>query len=250
MSSLGMEIFKLGYQISPIIMVNGIASQIPGQMLPIVAITEAANFTLGLLSGNGVPDLDQFFAHWKPLPGTTLISNQVATYPFANQAVAGNAIIAQPLTVSMLMDCPVQASGGYTTKLATLTVLQQTLLQHNAAGGTYTIATPSQIWTNCLLVSVRDVSGGDSKQVQHTWQFDFVQPLVTLNQAQQVYNSLMNKIAGGLPTSLTPSWSGLASTVTSAVTGAAGSITSTVSGLVGSASSTVSSAIGSVSSII
>jgi hypothetical protein len=241
MSSAGMEIFKLGYEISPIILVNGIASQIPYQMLPIVALTQAADFTLGLLSGNDLPNLDSYFAHWKPLPGTTLIQNQIGSYPFANQAIAANAIIAQPLQISMLMNVPVQTEGGYTAKLAAMTVLQQTLVAHNAAGGTYTVATPAQIFTNCILILVRDVSGGESKQVQHTWQFDFVQPLITINQAQQVYNSLMNKIAGGLPTGLTPSWSGLSSTTGSNLVGASGAAIPSVTNLTGSLASGVSS---------
>ena len=209
MSSTGNAIFKLGYELSPILLTNGIASLIPFQMLPIVALTEAENFVFGLLNGPSVPSLDQFFAHWKPVGGTTLIDNQIGQYPFANQAVAANAIIAQPLQISMLMYCPVQVAGGYTSKLATLTVLQQTLAQHNAAGGTYTVATPAQIYTNCLLVKVTDVSGGEAKQVQYAWQFDFIQPLVTVNQAAQVYNTLMNAIGGGLPTPQIPTWSGL-----------------------------------------
>jgi len=216
-SSLGQELFKLSFQISPVILVNGVASQIPGQMLPIVALTQAADFTAGLLNGvNTLTSLDDYFAHWKPLPGTTLVSNQIGSFPFANQNVAANAIVAQPLNISLQMSCPVQHEGGYTAKLATLTVLQQTLTQHNALGGTYSIATPGQIFANCILLQVRDISAGESKQVQHTWQFDFVQPLVTINQATQVLNTLMDKISGGLPTGIKPVWSG-----PSALTGAA-----------------------------
>ncbi|CAN7226604.1 hypothetical protein [Caballeronia sp. LjRoot31] len=212
MSSLGREVFQLGYEISPIILVNGIASQIPGQMLPIVALTESASFTAGLLNGTAVPALDQFFAHWKPLAGTTLIHNVYGQFPFANQQTAADCVIAHPLTIAMLMVCPVQSVGGYTAKLASLTVLQAALKAHTNMGGTFSIATPGQIFSNCLLTSVRDVSGGESKQVQHAWQFDFIQPLITLDLAAQVMNSLMNKIAGGLNTGQAPSVSGIPST--------------------------------------
>jgi hypothetical protein len=213
MSSLGREVFQLGYEISPIMLVNGIASLIPSGMLPIVALTEAAAFTLGLLNGTVVPALDQFFAHWRPMPGTTLIQNTYGQFPFANQQVAADSAIAQPLVISMLMACPVQSAGGFTAKLATLTVLQQTLKQHSNAGGTYSIATPGQIFTDCLLVSVRDVTGqGESKQVQTAWQFDFIQPLITTNLAAQVYGSLMNKVSNGLNTGMTPSVSSIDST--------------------------------------
>jgi hypothetical protein len=200
--------YQLAFQISPIFLVGGIAALIPGGVLPIVALTQAADFELGLLNGSVNTDLDQFLCHWRPLPGTTLVANQVSLNPFANQAVAADAVIAQPLNVSMLMDCPAQLEGGYAGKLATLTVLQTALTMHNASGGTYTVLTPAGFYTNCLLTLVRDVSGGDSKQPQHTWQFDFLQPLLSLNQAGQVYNSLMSKIAGGLQTPQIPVWTG------------------------------------------
>jgi hypothetical protein len=244
MASIGRTLYQLGFEISPIILVNGIASLIPGQMLPIVALTQAADFTLGLLSGSINTDLDQFLCHWKPLPGTTLIENQVGEYPFANQNIAANAMIAQPLHVSMLMVCPVQTEGGYAAKLVALTVLQQTLQQHIAAGGTFTVATPSGIFTNCLLIRVSDVSSGEIKQPQHTWQFDFVQPLITINQATQVWNSLMQKIGGGLPTGLTPSWTGPGSTTGANLAVGAGATIPAVTGLVGTTASGVLGSVG------
>lgn len=237
MSSTGYELFKLGYEISPIILVNGVASLIPGQMLPIVALTEAANFTEGLLQGSLDINLDKYFAHWKPLAGTTLIDTEIAQNPFQNQITAANATIQNPLVVSMLMMCPVQTSGGFTAKLATMTVLRQTLAYHAANGGTYTVVTPSQIYTNCILLKVTDVSGGSSAQPQHSWQFDFTQPLITIDQAQQVYNSLMNKIAGGLPTGNSPAWSGLSSTVGQNVASAVGNVIPSLSNQIGSVAS-------------
>jgi hypothetical protein len=72
-STAGMTLFQLGYQISPIIFSGGIASLIPGGLLPVVAITQSASFVAGLLSGStsGLSSLDDFFAHYKPLPGST-----------------------------------------------------------------------------------------------------------------------------------------------------------------------------------
>lgn len=246
--SLGRQIFQLGFQISPIILTNGIASDIPGQMMPIVALTEGASFTIGLLSGDGLPSLDEFFAHFRVLPGTNFISNQLGNYPFANQQVAGNAIIAQPLNVSVMMTCPARGRGGYISKLATMTALKKALALHNNSGGTYTIATPSYIYTDCVMTGMRDASPGTNHQVQTDWQMDFVQPLVTLDQAQQVYNSLMQKISSGLPTGTTPSWSGLASTVGSNLTTAAGNVVNSASNLVGSVASGVSSSVSSITS--
>lgn len=214
--------FKLGFQISPIILTGGVATNIPGGMLPIVSITEAANFVTGLLSGGTETSLDDFFAHFQPAPGMTLVENAVGHYPFANQAIAANAIIAQPLRLSMLMICPVKSEGGYIAKLATMSALKAVLAQHGASGGLYTVATPSGILPNGILLTLRDISAGDTKQVQHTWQWDFEFPLVTLQQAEQAQNTLTSKLTNGLPTD--GSLSGAGSTIGIPASGAAPSL--------------------------
>jgi hypothetical protein len=215
--------WAIAFQKTPILLTRGIATNLPGGILPIVALTEAANFATGLLQGKINIDLDNFFANWKPMPGSALISFQAATYPFANQAIAANAIISQPLPISMLMTCPAQLppasgnvqlaptlpgqtalaqkSGGYPGKLAVITALQTTLALHSGLGGTYSVMTPSFIYTDCLLLNMRDVSGGESQQVQYTYQFDFLQPLVSLASAQSALNSLMQKLTNNTPIS-------------------------------------------------
>lgn len=209
----GTAAFTLAFSVCPIVLTNGIATNIPGGALPIIAITEALNFPGGILGGGENIELDDFFAHYIPIPGGTLIDNQVATYPFANQAVAANAIIAQPLTISLLMICPVRNPFGYATKLATMMALQAALSQHNATGGTYTVITPSFFYTNCIMTAMRDASNGQSHQAQTEWQLDFMRPLLTLEQAQQAQNGLMAKLSSGTPIQGQPSWSGLSPTV-------------------------------------
>jgi hypothetical protein len=203
--------WKLTFQISPIILTNGIAGLIPGGMLPLVSITQAANFITGLLSGGNLFDLDQYFAHFKPLPGGSLISQDVGHYPFANQATAANAVITKPLRISMQMVCPAQPEGGYISKLVTMSALQAVLEKHNASGGTYTVATPFFFYTDCLLLDLHDVTPGGSAQPQRDWQWDFEKPLLTQSQATQALNNLMSQINGGLPT--TGAWSGLSPTL-------------------------------------
>jgi hypothetical protein len=233
--TIARSLFQLGNEISPIIMVGGIAQNIPGQMLPIVAITEAANFTSGLLSGSFDLDLDQYLCHFEPLPGGTLVENSIGSYPFANQTVAANAIIAQPLHISLKMSCPVKGSSSYVTKFVTISALKAALDVHNNSGGTYIVATPAFIYESLILKGLRDISGGDTRQVQTQWQWDFERPLLTLNQADQVLGNLMNKIDGGLPIT-TPSWSGAAVATGSTLAGAtsingASSLTGTASAL-------------------
>lgn len=230
--SPGLAAYKLSFQLSPIILTGGIAQNVPGGMLPIISITEALNFTLGLLSGGRSLELDDFFANFGPVPGGKLISNQLGRYPFANQAVAANAIIAQPLPISLLMHIPVRQPGGYAAKLATMMTLKQTLAQHSQSGGTYTVATPSYFYTNCILLDLHDVSASGSKQAQNAWQFDFEQPLLTLAQAQQAQNSMMSKISSGVQTD--GATSGLAPTVGSPQSMAASSVVPAATGPAGS----------------
>ena len=198
--SAGMAAWKLSFQLSPIILNNGIAASIPYGMLPIIAITEALNFPVGILDGGENIELDNFFANFQVIPGDTIIDQQIGHYPFANQAVAANAVIVQPLKVSLLMHCPVQQPAGYATKLAIMMALQKVLQKHNTTGGTYTVITPFAFYPDCILTSLSDVSNSESKQVQNAWRWDFEQPLLTQSQATGAFNSVMNKIAGGTQT--------------------------------------------------
>ena len=198
---MSVDFFKYAFQISPIILTGGAAAQIPGGMLPILALSNALSFVGGLLNGGANFSLDDSFASFQPLPGSTLIDQKIGMYPFANQSVAANAVIAEPLTVSMLMICPARASnGGWASKLAAMIAFQATLKQHNESGGTYTIATPSFFYTDCVMTGMSDVSHSESKQVQNTYKLDFVKPLITLDDAQTAQNSMMSKISGGVPT--------------------------------------------------
>ena len=163
-TNIGKSIYQTAYELSPIILSGGLAELIPGKMLPIVAITQAANFGFNLLTGNTPFDTNNFFGHFRPLPGATLVDNEVAMYPFANQSYAANAIIAKPLRLSMLMNCPSNIEGGYVSKLITFSALKMALDKHNQLGGTYIIATPSYVYLGCLLTNLVDVSRPDSQQ--------------------------------------------------------------------------------------
>ena len=190
--------FALTYQKSPIILTNGIAANVPGGMLPIISITQSDDFTNGILSGADNLDLNDFFADFMVLPGGTLVENDIGRYPFANQAVAANAIIAQPLKVSLRMITPVRkSSGGVDGKLSTFQSLQSALQQHNASGGTYTVATPAFLYTDLIMRSFRDASDGSQAIPQNMWVIDFEKPLLTLADAQAAQNSLMQKISNG-----------------------------------------------------
>ena len=226
-NTIARQAFQLFFEISPILLNGGIATAIDGYSIPIVALTQSAGFSslLGgsgtlstvlsiasdiasLLSG-GFPDsLDEFFAHWQPMPGGTLLDLQFAQYPLANQAVAANAMIVQPLRVTMLMKAPAGTAGGYVGKYTTISALKNTLTQHALLGGYYTVVTPALAYTNMLLERIRDVSSGDDRQVQNAWAFDFFQPLITQQQAQGALNALMQNLNNNTPIDGQPGNSG------------------------------------------
>ena len=241
--SSGQAAYKLSFQLAPIFLVGGVASLIPGGILPLLSITQAIDFTTGLLgSGDTDLDLDSFFANFQPLPGSTLIDNQVGNYPFANQAVAANAIIAQPLFISMLMLCPVGKGGGYLSKLSTMMAIQATLKQHNSSEGTYTVATPAFLYTNLIMTSMKDVTNAQTKQVQMAYQMDFVKPLLTLEDAEQAQNNLMSQITNGTQINGQPAWSGLGTNAGSTISAQSPSVVPAGSSVLGSGAGSTGSA--------
>lgn len=192
------EIYRLGFEISPVILSGGIASGITGGMLPIVALTQTASFVTGLLTGSAdLTDLDKYFCHWRPMPGTTMIDYDIGRYPFANQEVAANALLKNPLRISLLMNAPVNENTGAMTKLVTLSALQAVLEAHSNLGGTYIVSTPAMIYSGCILRTVTDVTGTNETVPQREWQWQFEKPLVTETQAAYAVNSMMNKIDSG-----------------------------------------------------
>jgi hypothetical protein len=209
--------WRLSYELSPIILTNGIAANLPGGVLPIINILGDADIDTGFNT-----DGRDNFAHFQPIPGSTLIDNEIGRYPFANQAVAANSIIANPLVVSLLMLCPVNQQGGYDDKSSRITSLKSQLDAHNGAGGTYTVATPGYIYTNCILLNVRDVTKAGPGQVQSAYQWDFIKPLLTLEDAAQALNALLSKIDANQPTAapaptLASATASIQSTVTDAL---------------------------------
>lgn len=199
----GYVLFKMAYQLSPILLTGGIAQYMPGGGIPILVLTEGLNFALSLVStftsGGGFnAELDGFFANYQALPGGQLIKTQPATYPSATQVVAANAQVAQPKMVSMKMLCPaIGSNGGFALKLANMMNLQASLDQHNSLGGTYTVITPSYIYTNCLLTAMTDISAGETSQVQYAYQLDFFQPLINQNQIQSSLGNLLSAFTNG-----------------------------------------------------
>lgn len=193
----GLVDFQRSYEISPIILISGIASDLPGGALPISSLLQAQDYGQGVT--NQATQSSEPFGRFIPEAGSTAIDNQIGLYPFANQSVAANAIITQPLHISLLLHCPVNTPGGYQKRRAVFSNLQSQLAKHSTTGGLYNVATPALLYTNCILTSLQDVTGGEGKQKQITWRFDFIQPLLTLEAAQQAQNNLMRKLSAGTP---------------------------------------------------
>ena len=185
--------FSLSYQKSPIIFVGGVAGNI--QPVPIAAYTEGLYFPQGVVANVTGLELDKFQFDFEPVPGSALVQNQVAMYPFANQSVAANAIISEPLQLSMLMRAPPRLGSSWELKQQVITRIKGIIDSHTALGGTYNVATPSYLYQNLILISLTDQSAGDPRFPQSIWRWDFVQPLLTESAALAAQNVLLQKIS-------------------------------------------------------
>jgi len=202
-------IYGAAFQVSPIILTNGLASNILGSIsgtlgitgsllgtikslgLPLSTLTEIGN--LNVVNGTA----DQAFANYRPLPGSTILKYQVAEYPFYNQQIAANASIQQPNNISLLMYCPANKNTNVTIKLAIMSAVKATVEAHVQAGGTFTVLTPAQIYTDCLLTGITDVSTEATNQAQWAYQWDFTQPLLTFPSGKGTFNGMLNSAFGG-----------------------------------------------------
>lgn len=213
------EAYKLAFSVSPIILTGGLADNLPGSSLPIVAVLQALTFGVqGVATLVGQGSLSSAitpFATFEPTSGSNLIASQLASYPFASRAVAGNAQITVPLQVGMRMVAPAQGEGGYALKTASFMMMKSILDQHIALGGLFDVITPSYLYKGCVLLDLRDATGGQTKQKQIEWVWQFQQPLTQEQQLTQVMSNLMGKISGGLPNSGT--WSSVSNVVGSGV---------------------------------
>lgn len=213
LSTASRDIYTLAFQVSPIIFVNGIAKSVPGKMLPFIfTVGELVGIVQGLASGG--LSMSAFPVYFVPVPGGQAIAQTAATYPFANQNVAANAVVKQPKSLSLRMLMPVRATAGYATKLALFSAIQATFEKHNDMGGLYTVATPAMIYEDMVMLDAVDITSGDTKQQQIDWQINFTQPLVTASSAKYAYSNMMAKAAGGQKSA--GNWSGLSSSVSSA----------------------------------
>ena len=196
--------YATAFQISPIFFTGGFTkgTVFESTGYPIVGITQAIATGANLLQGQlptNLANLDQYFCQFRPLPGSTLVSNQIATYPFYTNQVAANSQMAEPLNVSLIMYCPANSNTTALSKLAVLQSLRTIVNYHTAQGGTYTVNTPASIYTGCLLRKITDVSTGESNQAQYAYQWDFEQPLITFPTATATLNNITQAIFSGQP---------------------------------------------------
>ena len=218
---MSIESFSLSYQKSPILFVGGIAGNL--YPLPIVSLTDGVFFPSGVVSGSVGLELRDFMFDYFPLSGSTFVNNQIGQYPFANQSVAANAIISEPLNISLLMHAYPRGPAAYAQRQSVFTALKKSLDQHTALGGTYNVATPVYIFQNLILTGLTVVSDGDEKRPQSKFRWDFVQPLLTLQAAQAAQGVLMQKTTAQVQ--VTPnaqgvvSWSGSSTGVGNASSG-------------------------------
>ena len=197
---------QLSFQVCPIILTGGSASQMAGGMLPMLSL-------FGVNQGQSLaPDilpfqmgsLDDAFAAFNVLPGGTLVAQSIGKYPFANQWVAANAVIREPLTLSVIMDTPMRGPNAWIQKHQVFTALKAALDSHNNSGGTYTVATPAFQYDNLIMLALTDNSRGSNSLPQNAWRFDFEKPLVSMAELGAAQNQMMSNLTNGFATDGNP----------------------------------------------
>ncbi len=194
---------QLRYQVTPIILTGGVASGVAPAMIPLISLFSTTPLDLPY----NINDLDNAFGAFNVVPGGQLILQQIGKYPFANQSVAANAVIREPLTLSVLMDAPMRPPGlvggsgsTWDYKLHIFSMLKSTLENHNNKGGTYIVATPAFIYENLVMTALTDISRAQNSVPQNAWRFDFEQPLVTMSGVTGALNGLNSLLNQKLPT--------------------------------------------------
>ena len=189
---MSISTYEYSFQTTPIILVGGAAK---AGMQPIVTLLLPQNYQRGVTSAATSTYDMPTFATFRPLPGHTLMENEVATYPLANQTVAANAVITQPLRISIEMLVPATAYVTALEKNSIITSLKATLDNHTALGGWYNVVTPSYVYQGCLLTSLVDASDdGTGSQPQVRWIWNFMQPLLTQEAAAAAVNQSTAKM--------------------------------------------------------
>lgn len=198
---VGLVDFQYNYSESPIILVAGVAGQ--GQ-IPISVYLNQTAFRGGITSiqspaGNNPAQAGSShnnFGVFSVLPGGTLIDNQIAHYPLANQAVAANAVVTQPLKISLEMTAPALDVVPFSLKQSVFRALKSALDQHISLGGYFTVQTPAYVYENCLLENLVDGSDADFEgaQPQIRWIWSFEQPLLTVQQGQAAQSQAAARI--------------------------------------------------------
>jgi hypothetical protein len=200
---------QLLYQLTPIWLQNGIASNIVGGYLPILSILNyevfaALNNTQMGPEGVNMPSdwsFENAFATFQPAPGGSLVKQSIAEYPFANLSVASNATLRGAIDVSMIMLTPMKESSAWAMKQSRMSSLKSVLDAHNNLGGTYIVFTPAYIYNNMSMTDLTDISTATSPLPQNTWIWHFTQPLVSLADLQIAEGNLLSKLTNGLQTS-------------------------------------------------
>jgi hypothetical protein len=209
---------KLSFQVSPLWLTGPPIGATP---VPIIAFTDPTLFLQAVQgqasttqtvqtqaqTSSASQSLDDAFGAFQVLPGGSLVKQEVAQYPFANQWIAGNATIFQPLELSLIWDTPMRGGNAWATRLSNITNLQARLTYHNNSGGTFTIVTPSFIYTNMIMTGMTDASRPQNPVPQNAWRFDFIKPLIMLSDAAAAQSALMAKLTAGVTTD--GSWSGV-----------------------------------------
>jgi hypothetical protein len=72
----------------------------------------------------------------------------------------------------------------------------------------YIVATPAYVYNFVVMTNMSDITSEGSRQQMIEWQFDFIQPILTLAAAQASYNALIQQLQNGGQFTGPPAWTG------------------------------------------
>jgi len=166
---------------------------------------------------NTVQSVFNEFVQFRPVSGAPLVQFQFSEYPFANRTVAANSASLQPIRIEIemfidlnttgladvlkAMGANLPSNGGfvrYSMILPFMQALVTKLKAHQLGGGAFTVCTPSQIYFNCLLEQIRDVSATqDGEPGGMHFILTFYKPLISNTDAQATLNSVAGAMSAG-----------------------------------------------------
>lgn len=197
------------YQKSPILLKNGLASQLISQAaslvpsnsfitsnqitskLPSVLPLAALFYPIAGFSANGWA--------FRPESGAEIYRSEISQYAFYDASTAANSTTKEPLRFEFTLELPTNGLLGMAAQLPIMETMKAMLENHRNLGGVFACLMPIGYYDNCILKDVKTTqSQADTKQLQPALVFTFEQPIITTTEAKDMYNNMIKRLGGSV----------------------------------------------------